>query len=67
MIVLVEPVALEGDAHLAEHLLHGSAALVGFAVVRFGAGVEGIVAERLPELELPLAALASVVVGRHGG
>ena len=61
VVVLVEAVALEGDPDAAEHLVHASTA------VGVRAGGEGLVGERLMDLELVLAGLAAVLVGRHGG
>ena len=66
MVVLVEAIALEGDADLAEHLLHGGAADVVLSLVSLGAHGERIVGERLEELEHLAGAFTSVVVGRHG-
>lgn len=67
MVVLVETVALERDADLAEDLPHGRAADIGLAVVGLGAGLDRVVRERLPQLEHLAGALTPVVVGRHGG
>lgn len=66
MVVLVEPVALERDTDLGEHLLDGSATDLGVARVGAGALGERVVGERLPQLEHLAGAVASVVVGRHG-
>lgn len=66
MVVLVETVTLERDANLAEHLLHGRSTLGIFAVVGLRAFGQGVVAERLPQLEHLAGAFTSVVVGRHG-
>ena len=68
MVVLVEPVALERDPDLGEHLLHRGATdrPFRFAGVGFGALGEGVVAEGLPHLEHLAGAFASVVIGRHG-
>jgi hypothetical protein len=66
VIVLVETLALEGDADLAEDLLHGSSAHFGLAVVGLRAHCERVVGERLPELEHLLGSVASIVVGGHG-
>ena len=60
MVVLVEAVAFEGDSYSAEHLVDWTGAGVG------DAGCQGVVAERLAHLELDLAGLAAVLVGRHG-
>jgi len=66
VIVLVEAVALERDADLAEDLLDRRAAFVVFAGVRLGTCGQGIIAERLPQLEHFAGAFTSIVVGRHG-
>ena len=60
MVVLVEAVALEGDAYSAEHLVDWTGARIG------DAGGQGVVGERLAHFELDPAGLAAVLVGRHG-
>ena len=70
MVVLVEAVALERDADLAEDLLHGrpaGLATVVVAPVGTGAGRERLVGERLPDLEHLAGAFAPVVVRGHEG
>lgn len=66
MVVLVEPVALECNPHLGEHLPYSGAAFVGFALVHLWTGSEGVVGERLPEFKHLAGAFTSVVIGRHG-
>ena len=63
MVVLVEAVALECDADLAEHLLDRTLARSDALRRTTGgrAGDERVLAERLPELELGLAPFAAVV------